>query len=72
MWTSAARDIYFWTGNGTAFTSKKVGTYPSGWKIVGAGDVNGDGKSDLLFHNASTRQFSYRIMNGHDAPPAAS
>lgn len=64
VWTSAARDIYFWTGNGTSFSSKKVGTYPAGWKIVGAGDVDGDGRSDLLFHNASTRQFSYRIMNG--------
>lgn len=65
VWTSAARDIYFWTGNGNTFASKKVGTYPAGWKIVGAGDVDGDGRSDLLFHNASTRQFSYRIMNGN-------
>lgn len=27
-------------------------------------DVNGDGKSDILFHNATERQFSYRLMNG--------
>ena len=27
-------------------------------------DINGDGRSDLLFHNPATRQFSYRIMNG--------
>ncbi|MGV8932638.1 MAG: FG-GAP-like repeat-containing protein [Luteimonas sp.] len=64
VWTSAARDIYMWLGNGTNFVSTKVGTYPAGWTIVGAGDVDGDAKSDLLFHNATTRQFSYRIMNG--------
>ncbi|RYZ73725.1 MAG: hypothetical protein EOP91_04440 [Lysobacteraceae bacterium] len=27
-------------------------------------DINGDGKSDVLFTNASARQFSYRLMNG--------
>jgi FG-GAP repeat. len=59
-----ALDLYVWLGNGTGFNSTKVGTYPSGWKVVGAADIDGDGKSDLLFHNAATRQFSYRIMNG--------
>lgn len=27
-------------------------------------DVDGDGSSDLLFHQAATRQFSYRLMDG--------
>ncbi|MGJ4727971.1 reprolysin-like metallopeptidase [Luteimonas sp. SDU101] len=27
-------------------------------------DVDVDGKSDILFHNAATRQFSYRVLNG--------
>lgn len=65
IWTSAARDLYLWAGNGTGFTSFRIGSYPSGWALIGAGDVDGDGRSgDLLFHNATTRQFSYRIMQG--------
>jgi peptidyl-Asp metalloendopeptidase len=64
IWTSAARDLYLWAGNGNTFTSIRIGTYPAGWALVGAGDIDGDGRSDLLFHNPATDQFSYRIMRG--------
>jgi hypothetical protein len=64
IWTSAARDLYLWAGNGGGFTSIRIGTYPAGWALVGAGDIDGDRRSDLLFHNAGSRQFSYRIMRG--------
>ena len=64
IWTSAARDLYLWAGDGNGFTSFRVGTYPAGWTLVGTGDIDGDGRSDLLFHNAGTRQFNYRIMQG--------
>ena len=64
VWTSAARDLYLWAGNGNTFTSIPIGTYPAGWALIGAGDIDGDGRSDLLFHNPNTLQFSYRIMRG--------
>ncbi len=34
VWTSSKNDIYMWLGNGSGFTSKPAGTYPSGWKLI--------------------------------------
>ena len=57
--------MYMWFGTGTGFgATYSIGTLTSGWSIIGAGDVDADGKSDLLFRNASTSGFSYWIMNG--------
>jgi hypothetical protein len=35
-----------------------------GWKVVGVGDFNGDGKSDLVFQNQSTGRIVVWFMNG--------
>jgi FG-GAP-like repeat len=35
-----------------------------GWKIVGARDLNGDGKADLVWQNDATRQVSVWYMGG--------
>lgn len=64
VWTSANRDIYLWTSNGSSFTSRFVDHYPAGWHLVGAGDINGDGHADLLWMNDGTCQFAYWLMNG--------
>jgi len=34
------------------------------WSIVGNGDYNGDGKSDILFHQAATGLNYMLLMNG--------
>ena len=39
-------------------------TPPLDWKVIGVGDFNGDGKSDLVFQNRTTRQVAIWFMNG--------
>ena len=34
------------------------------WSVVQVGDYNGDGKSDLLWHNSVTGQYVIWMMNG--------
>jgi hypothetical protein len=39
-------------------------TPQTGWKVVGVGDFNGDGRSDLVFQNQSTNQVALWFMSG--------
>jgi hypothetical protein len=47
--------VAIWFLNGTQVTqSTGVATVPTTWAIAGTGDFNGDGKSDILWHNTTT------------------
>ncbi len=35
------------------------------WSIVGTNDMNGDGRSDIIWHNSSTGETQVWFMNGH-------
>lgn len=65
IWTSGARDLFFWINNGAdAYQSIQGPSYDAGWVLVGTGDMNGDGKDDLVWLNNTTHQLMYWLMNG--------
>lgn len=65
IWTSAARDLYFWINNGDGTYSAHQGpSYAAGWQLIGSGDLDADGSDDLLWINATTHQFQYWSMEG--------
>ena len=61
--------IAFWYTSGGNLATISGGQFvnttpPLGWKVVGVGDFNGDGKSDLVFQNQTTNQIAIWFMNG--------
>src|SRR5690606_10286077 len=46
------------------FTSKYVRYYPQGWNIVGVGDANRAGRSDIFWHNPTAGRVQIWRMNG--------
>lgn len=64
VWTSAGRDLWLWSGTGTSFNAQFIATYPEGWEPITLLDMNGDGRSDIIFRNQATKKIAVWIMNG--------
>ena len=66
VWQNSDGQAALWQIDGTSvIASAKVGPIPGpGWKEIGTGDFNGDGKSDILWQNTNTGQAAIWEMNG--------
>jgi len=52
--------------NGTTHTSSASGpTVPAGYDLVGAADLDGNGRPDYLLYNPSTHQTAIWYMNNN-------
>lgn len=57
------RELYLWTNDGSGhFIETAMPSYPAGWQLVGAGDVDGDGQDDLLWLNPGACEFGYWLI----------
>jgi len=64
-------DVAVWLGNGVnppITTGVIVTALPLDWKIVGVGDVNGDGTADIILRNTSTGDVAVWLGNGVNPP----
>jgi hypothetical protein len=69
LWQNSISAIRAWLMDGTTVLQQvdcsTIGYHPfEGWKIVGTGDFNSDGKSDILWHNTVTGNIVVWFMNG--------
>ena len=83
LWrNSSTNDVGLWISNPGAgpvtFTFQDSGLISSAWQIQGVGDLNGDGKADIVWRNSSTNDLSLWLGDGaggftfQDLGPAAS
>lgn len=57
--------MMLWTSNpNRTFSTAPMGGYPIGWSLVGAADIDGDRRDDLMWRHAAVSQFVYWTMRG--------
>ena len=70
--STGAAEILFLNTNSTDAVGTVAGpavalaTPGAGWKAISSGDFNGDGKSDILWQNTSSKAIKVYEMNGSD------
>ena len=62
--TTATGETAIWLMNGTAFVSGTVVMANAAWRAELAGDLDGDGRADLVWRNATTGEVALWLMNG--------
>jgi hypothetical protein len=63
--SGGVQQLYIWIGNGSYFTQYQSNvSIASSWQFAGAGDVNGDGKSDVFWYLPQTGTLWYWLMKG--------
>ncbi|MCA9422060.1 MAG: FG-GAP repeat protein, partial [Nitrospira sp.] len=57
--------VAIWLLNGTSIASSKIlGGIASAWEIEQVGDMNKDGKADVVWKNTTTGEVKVWLMNG--------
>jgi len=65
MWTSPARDIVLSISTGTGYANYLTPyVYGAGTQILGAADINGNGKADILLREATAGKLYVWFMDG--------
>jgi hypothetical protein len=65
IWQNTSGQAGIWLMNGaTPVAEAGLLNAGTGWQIIGTGDFNNDGNSDLLFYNAAANQSAIWLMNG--------
>jgi hypothetical protein len=65
LWRDTSNNLGVWLMQGTSILQAGgLGNVGSNWTIAETGDINGDGKSDILYRETSAGSIAMWYMNG--------